>query len=252
MQVTITDGYGRVRHARLAPVTGSDELGFGPGSNAADAIALLRRALRGADGGALDLDSLDVCHVDRLLAALYTAIYDDRAECRVACPACRAAYEFTIRLSELIAAQDADRPPPCDDGGWTLPDGNRLRPPTLGDLAGASDPGAVLARLVAGGVASDAATAWLERAAPVLSIELDAPCPDCGHATPVRFDLAAYFAARLAGERPFLLRETHLIAARYGWSRAEILSLGRDERRAYAGMIESERAAGVRLARRSA
>lgn len=250
MQVTTIDGCGRPRQAVLSAVRGADELRFGPGSGAADAIALLRRVVRQPDGSALDLDALDVSHVDRLLAALYTALYDDRAECRVVCPACRAGYEFIIELSALIAAQDADRPPPGDAAGWTLPDGSRLQPPTLGDLA--AGPEAVLARLVSGGVAADTAAAWLERAAPLLSIDLDAACPDCGHAAPVRFDLAAYFAARLAGERAFLLRETHLIAARYGWSRAEILDMGRDERRAYAAMITAEHAAGVRLVRRSA
>ena len=92
---------------------------------------------------------------------------------------------------------------------------------------------------------------FLERAAPVMSFDLDAPCPHCNAAELVRFDLARYLAVRLAAERPFLLRETHLIASRYGWSHGEIMALSRTDRRAYAGLIEAERASAQRP-RRSA
>jgi hypothetical protein len=62
-------------------------------------------------------------------------------------------------------------------------------------------------------------------AAPLMAFDIAAPARIAARATEIRFDLAAFFAARLAGERPFLFRETHLIASRYGWSRAEIMAL---------------------------
>jgi hypothetical protein len=240
----------------IAPLCGSDEALFEPSSGPDAAIMLLRRLGRDADGGWLDVDGLDVSQADRLLAAVYTATYDDRAECRLSCAACREGYEFTLALSELIATQDAQRPGPADgEGCWTLADGRRVRAPTIGDVANSVGARDLIARLVVKGdpeADAEAVSGWLERAAPVLTIDFDAACPHCGHSASVRFDLATYLAARLAVERPFLVRETHLIAARYGWSRREIMALSRDERRAYAGLIETERAAGVRLARRTA
>ena len=87
----------------------------------------------------------------------------------------------------------------------------------------------------------DLVTTFLEKAAPVLSLDLNAPCPHCGKDQTARFDLARYFARRLAAERTFLIREAHLIASGYGWSHGEIMSLTRSDRRAFAGLIETER-----------
>jgi hypothetical protein len=85
-------------------------------------------------------------------------------------------------------------------------------------------------------------TNFLERAAPVLALDFNVDCPHCQREQKARFDLTRYFLRRLGGERSFLLREAHLIAAHYGWSHQEIMRLTRDERRAYAGLIETERA----------
>jgi hypothetical protein len=243
-----------IRPVLLALPCGADELAFGPGSGAAGVTGLLARLVHDGAGEPLDLATLSISQTDRLLAALYTALYGPRAECQLRCGACPEPYEFTLDLDEIIAAQDSERPGPCDEEGcWTLPDGRRLRAPALADMG--DDPATLMTRLI---VAGDPALSpamvddWLERAAPLLSLDLDAACPHCQHHAVVRFDLAVFLAARLAGERPFLLREVHLIAARYGWDRTEIMALSRDERRTYAGLIEGERSAGLRLARRSA
>jgi hypothetical protein len=225
---------------RLRALTGADEMALDPSA----ALAGLRLLERLAEG--LDLEALDVITADRLLARLYTDLYGDRCECRVRCSACGEAYGFELSLAALIAAQDEARPDPdAADGAWTLPDGGRVRAPRIGELG--LDPDGLVRRLiVAGETAPAEVLEFLERAAPVLSLDLDAPCPDCCHAQEVRFDLARYLVQRLAGERPFLLREVHLLAARYGWSLAEILGLARDDRRTFAGLIEAERAGGAR------
>lgn len=229
----------------LRALTGRDELAVTPGDPAA-AITLLRRLARRPDGGTLDPGLLTVPRADRLLAAIHDMLYGPRAECRVRCAACRQPYEFTLVPDELIAAQDAARPPPPEaDGAWTLDDGRRVRAPRLDDVAAANGPAALLATLVVSGdptVAPDVINAFLENAAPSLALDLDAPCPHCASPQTARFDMARYLAQRLAAERPFLLREAHLIASRYGWSHAEIVDLTRADRRAFAGMIEAERA----------
>lgn len=247
--ITYRDGE-NTRTALLASVTGADEASLEVSGRGA--YALLRRVARSDDGSPLAIDSLPISDCDRLLAAIYADLYGDSAECRVDCRACEEAFQFTLHLSEIIAAQDAEKlPPPGADGAWELPDGRRVRAPTLADLATADPDELVRRLLVAGESQSDESQVeqFLERAAPVLSIDLDVDCPNCGSHDSVRFDLAHYFSARLAGERPFLIRETHLIAARYGWSQREIHSISRSDRRAYAGLIEAERASAQRARR---
>jgi hypothetical protein len=225
---------------RLRPLTGRDELAL----DATAPWAALGLVARLAPD--LDVRALDVTTADRLMADLCRRLYGEVCDCRVRCVACGEAYAFELSLGEVIAAQDRDRPrPDFADGSWTLSDGRRVRPPRVADLALAADE--LLARLVVAGGRGDAdVLAFLERAAPTLALDLAAPCPHCGAAQDVRFDLARYLVQRLAGERPFLLREVHLIAARYGWSLAEILDLSRDDRRAFAGLIEAERASANR------
>lgn len=242
MATAIGDG----RDLRLRPITGREELALSPADGHAVRTLLARVVCADGTGAPVDPASLTVSDADRLLAALHQLLYGDRAECRVRCPVCDKAYELTVVLSELMRSQDAERPEPAgDDGAWPLPGGGRLRAPRLGDVDAAPSPAALLERLTVAGdaVDPDAAGELLEKAAPVLALDLGAPCPECGADTAVRFDIGRYLVARLAAERPFLLREAHLIASRYGWSHGEIMALPRDERRAYAGHIEAERAA---------
>jgi hypothetical protein len=240
---------GGTRAVALRALRGSDELAL-QAPTAAAAIDLLARLALRADGSALPLAELSVSQIDRLLAALYAELYGQQAECRVRCGGCGEGYEFVLDLTALQSAQDAARPPPCDaQGGWEIGEDCRIRAPRLDDLERATTPAQLLDRLLVGGQAEGREAElleFLERAAPLLSLDLAAACPHCARQQSVRFDLARYLAQRLHGERPFLLRETHLIASRYGWSHSEIMALGRDDRRAYARLIESERAGALR------
>jgi hypothetical protein len=221
----------------LRVLTGADELTLRNPEPLA-AIALLGRL-----GNGLDVAALDVATADRLLAELYRRLYGDRCDCRVHCGACGDTYDFELSLGEVMAHQDALLPTQVDDdGGWTLGDGTRVRAPRVGEVG--LPPDELLSRLVLQG-SSDAeqVLAFLERAAPILSLEVKAACPYCGSDQEVRFDLARYLVQRLLDERPLLLREVHLIAGRYGWSLSDVLALSRDDRRAFAGLIETERTA---------
>ncbi len=225
----------------LRPLTGADEMALA-GTGTAVAMTLLDRLAEGADHA-----GLTVSQIDRALAGIYDTLYGSRAECRVACEACGETYEFTLDLPQIIAEQDADRPgPPDADGAWTMEGVARVRAPKPADLV--DDPDTLATRLtVEGGASAETVGAFLETAAPVLTLDLAACCPQCATSAQVRFDLASYLTRRLDSERPFLVREAHLIASRYGWSHGEIMALTRDDRRAYAGLIEAERA---RLSRR--
>ena len=233
-------------------LTGADEFLLNQGEPRA-ATLLLRRLL----GDAADVEALSIAEHDRLLAAVFEGLYGDQVEARTHCTVCAQPLEISLSLTALAAA-----PPdveialagPDGDGAFTLPDGRRIRRPTVAELEAAASRGdlAALRRacVITGDPEADPETldAALEAAAPALTRDLAATCPHCAAAQPVRFDLAAFLVASLARERPFLLREMHLLARAYGWSLAEILSLGRDDRRALARLCEAERAAARRVA----
>lgn len=238
---------------RLRPMTGADELSI-TSSDPSSVMRKLACLATDLDGEPINLDDLTISQTDRLLAVIYNLLYGDCAECQVNCRSCGERFEFSLSLSDLIAAQDAERPGPAEpDGAWKIPDGRRVRAPRISDLEAATDPASLLFRLVVSGDPAanpSAVTDFLEKAAPVLSLDLDAGCPECGIDETVRFDLARYLTKRLIAERPFLIRETHLIASLYGWSYSDIMSLARADRRAYAGLIEAERSK-IRRGRRT-
>jgi hypothetical protein len=217
------------------------------------ATRLLERLLVGAAGEAVDVAALPLAIHDRLLSCIYVAEFGETVSCRAACSACSSPFEFRFALPELLAAQDRDAAGVgrlAEDGCWAAPGGTRLRPPTLNDArtgAGA-DLIAAISSPRAAAEETAALAGFLERASPLLSLDIDTACPDCGAAQAVWFDLARFLVQALAGERPFLIRETHLVAARYGWSHAEIMALPREDRRAFAALIESERSASLRRA----
>jgi len=225
----------------LRPLTGADEMALAV-APATPALVLLERL-----GEGLNLAELSLSQTDRALAGIYFMLYGTQAECRVICESCGEKFEFNLDLAQIIRDQDAERPAlPDGDGLWRLPGGAAVRAPTQSDLTG--DPQSLAARLTVEGEAdAGEVDAFLESASPVLTLDMDASCPDCGSSAQMRFDMASYLTRRLAAEHPFLVRETHLIASRYGWSHNEIMALIRDDRRAYAGLIEAERA---RLSRR--
>jgi len=246
--VTVAVGSLPVTRVMLARVSGEEEAWLSPG-RPGEATRLLGALLRGSP---LDPAALPVTVHDRLLAAVFRAEIGDTARCRASCASCKAPFEFALTLDAVIAQQDAAAASAAaesmgGDGRWHL-DGLSIRAPTLGDAAG-GDPDALLAAVCTPAPMPsqrDAVIAFLDRAAPVLTLDLDARCPSCDAAQQVEFDLPRFLVGALAVGRPLLIREAHLIAARYGWSLAEILAMPRDDRRAFATLIESERSAALR------
>lgn len=243
--VTVAVGSLPVVRVALARVSGEEETWLSPG-RAGEATRLLAALLR---DGTLDPAALPVTVHDRLLAAVFRAEIGDTARCRATCSACGTPFEFALPIDAVTAKQDSEAAAAGavgEDGRWRF-DGLSIRAPTLHDAA-SGDAQALLAAVCAPEPAPsqrDAVVAFLDRAAPVLTLDLDARCPSCDASQQVAFDLPRFLVGALAVERPFLVREVHLIAARYGWSRAEILAMPRDDRRAFAALIESERRAAL-------
>jgi hypothetical protein len=75
---------------------------------------------------------------------------------------------------------------------------------------------------------------------PQAEIRLSLCCPVCAHGFGVIFDAAEYLTSELSARGRTIFDEVHLIARRYHWSEAEILSLSVGRRRRYLSLIFDE------------
>ena len=187
------------------------------------------------------LDALPVALLHRLYLAIYRELYDGPVQNAARCIACREPFEFELDLEAVTAAQDAeaDCAGASADGWWRLPGGGEIRAPHSADLHGGLS--GLLAAITRGEVPEAEASAFLERAAPLLDFEVETACPHCAETQDLRFSMPRYLVRKLAGERPFLIREVHLLASAYRWPHGEIMALTRGDRRAFAGLIQAER-----------
>jgi hypothetical protein len=80
----------------------------------------------------------------------------------------------------------------------------------------------------------------MENLAPQVDLQLDLTCPECGNAFTSPFDTSGFFFDEMRRGARQLLREVHTLAFYYHWSESEILSLRRDRRRAYLGLLSDE------------
>ncbi len=219
-----------------------------------NAIALLDRLLLEEPGAALGpgrAADLAVPDRDRLLAALYVRSFGLQVESTVRCRSCQRPFDLDFSLQDLLqTVRDGSRPASTDDGLFALPDGRRFRLPTGVDeqavalLPVEAQEAALLGRCLvdSGAVDADALALGLRQAAPLLDLDVDARCPECGEAQTVRFDLQHYLLARILEERRLRAWEFHRLARTYGWSRTEILEVPRSRRRLHVDLIERDAA----------
>lgn len=260
--------------ACLREISGVEEQAV-EGAATVDAIRLLNGLLV-ATAGALDPGSasmLTAADRDRLLAAVYLRTYGPRVDGTVRCLRCEAPFDLDFSLAELQAMMRAagkaaegqagstpeTGPDPLPDGNFRLASGRRFRLPTGEDecrvagLPPEEAEEALLRRCLMGdGSGADGEAeeveAAMEAAAPILDLDLDARCPECGAEQRVHFDLQHYLLKALYSERSQLAWEIHRLAAAYGWSLSEILGLPRSQRRSLVNLAEAESPAGGRLA----
>jgi hypothetical protein len=261
IEVRLNPGIPGGRWARLRSLCGHDEASI-HGSSSVDLIAFLDRLLTNAPGttvGPGKATDLAVCDCDRLCASIYLDYFGERIEGRAACDDCREFFDLSFSLPEMMAGLTWDPTKasgPDREGVFTLANGCRFRLPTAGDqhaLAGLDLDEAVRVLtdrcIVEGEPAEDAESlqTTMKQVGPLLDLELDAGCPRCGTSQTVRFDIQSYLFHALAYERQFLNYEVHYIAMAYGWGYEEILSLTREDRRTFVGLIKSVRPAQRRV-----
>lgn len=228
------------------PLTGRDEadLALFTGSAEEGAIWLAERLLDGAATTAPPLRDLTLSEFDDLLHHLLTALVGETTHCRATCTACRSGFEFHLDLARVrTMLREAASAVPVIDGVATDPEsGRRFRLPSVADMTTLREEGPEtwMRSLLVEGEYSLEMEAEIARATPVLAQDFDAPCPECGAANTVRFDISGYLMRALRRDAGFLWREVHLLARTYGWPLDQILGLPRNVRRELAGLVVSD------------
>jgi hypothetical protein len=233
-------------HVLVRELKGADERAVA-GTDAHQARCLVDRLLVDAPGvayGTGQAAALTVAERDRVLVRIYDRAFGDRVAAMATCPSCEERYDLEFSMGQLVASVQAEPPP----RSFRLPDGTRGRVPTGEDetavshLAGAEAVAALLARCVPDGDHDEAEVSQaLEDAAPVLELELDGVCPECGAATAVPFSVQRWLLGALLAEQGRLLEEVHILAQAYGWGLAEIMDLSRSQRRGLVALAEGGR-----------
>ncbi len=242
------------RRVLVRELTGRDERRVS-GTGTQDALELIEAVLvpNPWESGSPHAEDLVAADRDRILAELYGRTFCDRIESTLRCKDCGIQFEIDFSLRELTATV-AQRPPNPDyasvepnlfeaAGGW------RFRLPTGREecaMAGC-DRGTAETALFEMCVPktesrpdiSDLQTA-LDDVAPLLELELTACCPECERIHLVQFDIQTYLLRSLLNEQGRRILEIHRLAAAYGWSLDEILSLTRTERRKMVELVEDE------------
>jgi hypothetical protein len=221
------------QRARLREPQGSDELAVA-GVDTRSAVQLLERLLDAPPCPPAEMSASDR---DALLAGLHRRLWGDRIVCALQCPACEAMFDLSFELSALQRQLAEQGEAARTVGARCIADAQDVRftLPGADEEEAAAESGGI-AQLAAGivddpGADAAALSARLEALAPLLDIDLDARCAECGHAQGVRFDIQSFVLQRLLDEREGVLGEVHALAGGYGWSLAEIASLPRSLRR---------------------
>lgn len=237
-----------LRFARLREPKGDDELAL-DGVDTRAALGLLDRLLDGP--AAAELSATDR---DGLLAALHRGLWGDRVVSSLECARCGAMYDLAFDLSALQARLEERREAGRVVAPRTLEETRGLRlclPTAEAEIEAAQFGPAGRARLAAAIAGEDHADdpgleLRLEALAPLIDVDLEAPCAECGHPALARFDIQSFVLQRALDEREGLLGEVHALAGAYGWSLSEILGLQRSLRRSLAERLAAERGAGLR------
>jgi hypothetical protein len=243
---------------------GAWELGLGRGMSERAAILLRSTAADDRDGR--DPARLPLGARDGLLLDLYRAAFGPRLEGMAACPKCGAEQEFELRVEDLKLSAPRDA---VDAASWSLAHGVydvtfRL-PDSLDAEAVAAAVGGdpsegvrlLLERCVIGATAMvedqrrevaarelpdetvEAISARMGELDPQAEIQLAMECVACRHQWTDLLDVVAFLWGELHAWAMRTLDDVHRLAASYGWSEADILSMSPRRRNLYIEIIMS-------------
>ncbi len=226
------------------------------------AVDLLQHVVEWPQGIAIQADELTALDRDRLLAAVYQRNYGKRVDSTAVCTVCSSPYDISFSLDDLVAAVDGSADSAAvqslPDGTFRSASGLRFRLPVARDEIEVADlPPQQAAETLAlrclmpsptiSGAAADDSLKALETAvegiAPMLDLDINTACPECGARQVIRFDLQFFLLRAICQDRQQLARDVHRIASAYGWGLDQILAMERHERRTLVQLIEGDMAA---------
>ena len=181
------------------------------------------------------------------LVSLHCAWFGPKLQGQVICPDCAASLEFQMD-SEALCKKEVSA------GAPIVVKGHTFRLPTTKDLAlalrAADSRLGAIAMIENCRVDADERIDWQDEdleaigeqmasADPMAEIRLAFECATCGHPWDETLDMAAFLWAEIEARSRRLLMEAHTLAAAYGWSETEILSLSEPRRRFYLEMVRA-------------
>jgi hypothetical protein len=194
---------------------------------------------------------------NRSLTELQCVSFGRNLEGQVSCPQCAEKLEFQMDGRALLkdhAATSAESPEASGDGAPIVVNGQSFRLPSTRDLALAvleTDPRLAAIRLAEScRVGAAEVIEWSDRdleeigkrmaaADPTAEIRLGFDCAHCSHQWEDSLDIVAFLWLGIESRAKRLLMEVHTLAAAYGWSEKEILSLSEPRRRLYLDMVRA-------------
>jgi hypothetical protein len=198
----------------------------------------------------INVSKISTADRDRILAHVYISVYGPKIESTSNCENCNIPYDLDFSMADLLNHYPLEPKLLLDDGTFQTESGSSFRLPTGEDellLAALSPPDAedfLMTRcLVKGEPNNDNVSIQrkMSEIAPVLNIEMQANCPECGQVQQVQFDVQSFLLTKIMQERSQLIREIHSIAVNYHWAQETILQIPRHLRKQYVSYIESER-----------
>jgi len=201
-----------------------------------------------------ELAAMPVGRRDASLVELRARLFGDAFTGVTSCPACSESIELTFGIDEVRREPAPHAPLSIREGPYSV----ELRVPTTADLAAIereteldSARRALFARCVARATRGDdsigadelpadveeAAITAMANADPQADVMLPVDCPGCEQTWLEPFDIVSFLWAELSVLARRLLADVHTLAAAYGWSESDILSLSPARRNAYLEML---------------
>ncbi len=162
----------------------------------------------------------------------------------VACPQCGERLEFSFDAEPLLQEQQEANQPITIDGRSFRP----LTSRDLASIAGETDERAAAMQLLrqcctAPSEFTEAELGSIDdllaRADPLAETLLEFACAACSHRWKEPLDVVAWLWAEIEARARRLLFDVHSLAAAYGWSEREILSLSEPRRAVYLEMVRA-------------
>jgi hypothetical protein len=216
------------------------------------ALALL--AVARPDVAPHALADLPVGRRDGELLRLREQLFGPRIVALARCAGCAERFELTFMVPDVLV------PPPGEPTSVVQHDGYavRVRPVSSADLLelpshddAAASERALVARCTLearrGGVdvradelpdaVAEAIAQAMSATDPQADVQVATVCPACGRDGKAVFDAAAFVWREVEAWAHRTLDEVHALAAAYGWSEREILSMSASRRRRYVAMV---------------